>query len=913
MVKRVSELKLYSKLSEGDVSVRIHPLFVVPGVFFGVFLALWAGSVTAGAAEDALAAATVAENEIVRQLEESRALGQAGLWPQALLAVEELSDQLPEDTPATLRAELALQRAAFLQVLERTEDAVALLLPALEFARTTDQPDLERRVLLNLSSAYGRAGMFEAGLESARAGLALAEAAGDVVYQQRFLLNLGRLYFGQGDYERRERAVAQAAAVPRDEAIPDLDSALLMAQVSVGRSKQQPDQVIDLARAAVAAAADNVYLHAYALEVLGSALCESGPNQADEAIVAFRSAMAGFEQADTPWDSSRTALALANCLASVDRYAEALEAALVSRSELVKAQERRRSEAVAALEARNRTQRLSAELSRIELDNQTLAASEATARLDRLRVLNMLWAGLALVFVLAARVLWLSGRRRAQSRLLDQRKALLARTSHEIRNPAQGLVGLLDSLESGLPPGSAQKLRPARAAAHLIEVLARHYLHVAKRGGDDLTDIRAEACHLPRLLEDILALGQAMPSPEKQTLTLFVDPDLPEWIETDQARLVQILLNLIGNARRYAGQASIGLAARTSNAGRLDIRVEDNGRGFDPAELPRLYEPGFRGGVNAGDGFGSGLGLYVVREIVHAMGGTLTASNRPEGGAMMSIDLPLVRADPAAVEVPPAEIRGVLKGLPVLLIDDDGLARSGMAAQLKYLGCQVSDAHDIDDPARFLGPQAPQVVLIDGHLAYRSGADVCQQIRRFDQDKGWRRRIYLVSGSSQSKIERAHHGDWDGSALKPVSLTSLLALLSEHRAEPTTPLDHDSAERTPILDLGTLERLALLSGENGSLDQRLVSEYLAIAEERSAELSKAVKTGQTDNIAQLAHRWRGSAVMLGLCALSQLLELIESEPQAACQHACELAALSRVSVEALAGYLDSVTGMRKMD
>lgn len=128
-------------------------------------------------------------------------------------------------------------------------------------------------------------------------------------------------------------------------------------------------------------------------------------------------------------------------------------------------------------------------------------------------------------------------------------------------------------------------------------------------------------------------------------------PDTPCLVEGDRDRLDQALANLVDNAYRH-GQGQLVRLSLEAEPTAWRVGVRDLGPGFawpsGPAERGRRFDAGHdlfeafeRGGAQAG---GSGLGLHVVREIVLRHGGTLVASNPPEGGGLVALHLPLARA-----------------------------------------------------------------------------------------------------------------------------------------------------------------------------------------------------------------------------------------------------------------------------
>jgi C4-dicarboxylate-specific signal transduction histidine kinase len=120
-----------------------------------------------------------------------------------------------------------------------------------------------------------------------------------------------------------------------------------------------------------------------------------------------------------------------------------------------------------------------------------------------------------------------------------------------------------------------------------------------------------------------------------------IPAELPEVFAT-RRRLAQVLLNLLVNAGDALEEARVqGGEVRVTGVvqgDKVTLLVEDNGPGFPPEVLPRLFESFF---TTKGPEKGTGLGLSLSREMVERFGGRLTAENRPEGGARLRLELPV--------------------------------------------------------------------------------------------------------------------------------------------------------------------------------------------------------------------------------------------------------------------------------
>jgi signal transduction histidine kinase len=223
----------------------------------------------------------------------------------------------------------------------------------------------------------------------------------------------------------------------------------------------------------------------------------------------------------------------------------------------------------------------------------------------------------------------------------------LSHMSHELRTPLNAVLGFAQLLEIDreAPPTPAQrdKLRMIReAGAHLLRMI-----------GDLLDLSRIESGQLALAPEpvDLLALADAVrdlmaPMAADAGVTLVPvegrDAVAGTRVQADATRLRQVLINLVSNAIKYNRPGGrVGLALAAAGDGMVSLTVHDTGRGIAADELPRLFEPFFRGPLTRGAVEGAGIGLTVTRALVEAMGGCIDAESRPGEGSRFRVRLPL--------------------------------------------------------------------------------------------------------------------------------------------------------------------------------------------------------------------------------------------------------------------------------
>jgi CheY-like chemotaxis protein len=199
----------------------------------------------------------------------------------------------------------------------------------------------------------------------------------------------------------------------------------------------------------------------------------------------------------------------------------------------------------------------------------------------------------------------------------------------------------------------------------------------------------------------------------------------------DEARLQQAVWNLLINSVKYTPQGgTVGVAAGRADAGAF-LRIRDSGEGIDPDFLPFIFEP-FRQGQTSMQRSGLGLGLALVRRLVELHGGQITAASQGRGsGAEFVMTLPI--ASQGAADAVPVVSLHILRGLRVLLTEDDVDSAASVAAILAQRGCESRTAYTAGECLRILAEWMPDVMLCDVGLPDDDGYNLLRRIRALPQ------------------------------------------------------------------------------------------------------------------------------------------------------------------------------------
>ena len=355
---------------------------------------------------------------------------------------------------------------------------------------------------------------------------------------------------------------------------------------------------------------------------------------------------------------------------------------------------------------------------------------------------------------------------------------LLSGVAHEVNNPLMAIASHaeLRLADANLPAEQRNEmqsiLRQAQRAAKLLRGLLRFVRAGEKRSTTvNLNDVVRSAIDLVSYrfsIDEISIEGQ-------------LDPELPT-VVGDANRLEQVIVNLLSNA--LDALRSVNPPRRLivdsfpdDTGGRVCVTVTDNGPEVAPEIAQRLFRPfASTKGVR-----GTGLGLYISRQLVREAQGELDLVKHVQSGARFLVWLPSARqpvprapaATPQATSLPPPAPAGTLSGIRVLLVDDEELIRRPMARFLTKRGAEIKEAADgLAALERLAEGFEPQVILADLRMPRMDGAEFYQHLQA--QRPALAERLLFLSGDITHLAGRGlAEVPRDRVLVKPVELAEL--------------------------------------------------------------------------------------------------------------------------------------------
>ncbi len=365
----------------------------------------------------------------------------------------------------------------------------------------------------------------------------------------------------------------------------------------------------------------------------------------------------------------------------------------------------------------------------------------------------------------------------------------LANMSHELRTPLNAVTASIALLRNNnISKSESRKL------LSVIQRNTNHVLHLV----DDILDLaKVEAgmlridpkkIHLKSFLTELTEVFQIQANAKELHFSVDITDGVPEAIETDPARLRQILINLTGNALKFTDAGFVRLSVGAKN-GQLEFRIRDSGPGIEGTMAAKLFNPFVQldESLSRKHG-GTGLGLNLSMKLASTLGGELTLEcSTPGQGSTFLLELPMLAASLNDVEELPNTVSDQrhepgntrLSGKTILLVDDAVDNRMLFEKLLELRGAHVLLAGnglqcvEVVEASRVDGT-LPDIVLMDIEMPIMDGPTALRRLR----ENGFKGPVIAMTAHAMNEHREEYiRLGFDGYVSKPVDQQALVRLI----------------------------------------------------------------------------------------------------------------------------------------
>ena len=376
---------------------------------------------------------------------------------------------------------------------------------------------------------------------------------------------------------------------------------------------------------------------------------------------------------------------------------------------------------------------------------------------------------------------------KTQAEFANQAKSeFLANMSHEIRTPINGVMGMLQLLETTpLDTEQTSYIKMATEATNRLTRLLTDILDLSRVEAGKM-EIRKAPFHIQDLVDSVSGLFAVTARNKGVALECRLVPGVPDVLVGDEMRVRQVLFNLVGNALKFTERGRVvmdieALSAKEGDDYRVHFCVRDTGIGIAEDRLGDIFEP-FRQVENSftRNYQGAGLGLSIVQRLVGLMGGTITIESTPGVGTSAHVVLPFTQGDTSSGAAE-TSFAGTGDRLRVLLVEDDPSNRLPTQKLLEKAGHEVLPAENGRQAFELLAANDIDCILMDIQMPVMDGIEATRIIRE-SAALGPKKDVpiialtaYAMDGDKENFLAAG----MNGYVAKPVKIESLLQEMSE--------------------------------------------------------------------------------------------------------------------------------------
>ena len=363
----------------------------------------------------------------------------------------------------------------------------------------------------------------------------------------------------------------------------------------------------------------------------------------------------------------------------------------------------------------------------------------------------------------------------------------IANMSHEIRTPLNAIFGTLQILkEQKLTPADQELLAMAKTASETVLQLVNDVLDMSKIEAGRML-INLEPTDVANITDDITKMFAGRASLSHVTVRSTIHDSVKSPLLTDELRLKQILINLIGNALKFtAERGSVTVDLSVTPNGKDAIAkwvIKDTGIGMAKATLDKLGQPFEQGDTNITKKFGgTGLGLALVKRLMTLMQGSLEIESTLGKGSTFTISIPMQKH--AAYAAIASDTSDDAAPLPcsTLIVDDTKTNRIVLNRMLEPWGFDRKETDSGLEALKIFRSDHPALILLDLQMPDMDGFEVIRNIRDFEASSPDIKRSYVVAVTGQvfdDDVKRCFDSGFDAHIAKPVSKEALRKVLNK--------------------------------------------------------------------------------------------------------------------------------------
>jgi PAS domain S-box-containing protein len=467
----------------------------------------------------------------------------------------------------------------------------------------------------------------------------------------------------------------------------------------------------------------------------------------------------------------------------------------------------------------------------------------------------------------------------------QSKSAFLANMSHEIRTPMNAILGFTEVLRRNIERDEMKRQKHLNtihsSGTHLLNLI-NDILDLSKIEANRL-EVEQIPCAVHRVIADVVTVMRVRAEEKGISLDYQFDSAIPESINSDPARIRQILTNLIGNAVKFTERGGVRVITGTKEfegRSQLVMQVVDTGIGMSQSATAKIFDPFSQADASVTRRFGgTGLGLSISKRFAEALGGGISVFSEEGKGSVFTVTIDTHTEDGVKLIVPDKldletdyeeeeHLAIHLPNLRVLLVDDGQENRDLMSVILQEAGTCFATAENGLEAIELASAQEWDVILMDMQMPVMDGYTATRKLREQGYDKPI---IALTAHAMQHAEQECLDAGCSGFLTKPVDFDRLISTLAKIAGQPVLIDKGFVANSRPLAAWNDTDAEPIHSTLpiHKERFREIVAQFVSKLDERFDAIERLVEQGDSQQLAELGHSLKGAS---GNCGFAQLAE-----------------------------------------
>ncbi|MBU0509834.1 cache domain-containing protein, partial [bacterium] len=457
------------------------------------------------------------------------------------------------------------------------------------------------------------------------------------------------------------------------------------------------------------------------------------------------------------------------------------------------------------------------------------------------------------------------------------KSVFLANMSHELRTPMNAILGYSQLMQRdiSLHPEQREQLNTINRSGEHLLALINDVLEISKIEAGQ-TALDTSSFDIRAFLHDLEDMFDSSTDAKELHFEIIGINDLPQYVATDENKLRQVLINLLGNAVKFTDQGSVIMRVvvedGTAEGMRLKVEVEDTGVGIAKDEMDKVFGYFEQTASGRAKKSGTGLGLAISRDYVRMMGGNITVASKEGKGSTFRFEIDIREAAESDIKERVMQQRRVIgleagQDIPRILVAEDKKdSRTMLVKLLRTVGFQVQEAVDGKQVVDVFHEWQPDFIWMDIRMPAMDGLEATQRIKETEAGKSTVIAA-LTAHAMEEEREQILAAGCDDFVRKPFREYEIFGVMGKHLG--LKYVYEDSREKAVPIEPEVEIRPEQLAALPADLLSRLHDAAVELDRDRILALIEQIKTID-------AHMARVLETSVKKFALGPLLDLLKN-------------------------------------